>query len=58
VVNQFMRPGDYQVLMLGYAGPAPTYSYDELNPTRLTVKAFEQKTASDTPTSVVLSKQQ
>jgi hypothetical protein len=56
VVNQFMKPGDYTVYIRGYASTA-MYT-NEANPTNLTVKAFEQKTASDTPTSLVMRKQQ
>jgi hypothetical protein len=53
VVNQFIKPGDYKVFIRGYAGTAMTYT-NEGSPTNLTVRAFEQKTASDTPTSLVM----
>ncbi|HEX8823752.1 MAG TPA: hypothetical protein VF794_27770 [Archangium sp.] len=56
VVNQFMKPGSYQVRIRGYVGSTMTYS-NENNMTTLTVKAFEQKKATDAATVLVMSKQ-
>jgi hypothetical protein len=55
VVNQFMKPGNYQVRLRGYVNTAMTYS-NENNLTNLTVRAFEQKLSTDTSTVLVMSK--
>jgi hypothetical protein len=55
VVNQFMKPGNYQVRVRGYVNSAMTYS-NENNLTNLTVKEFEQKISTDTSTVLVMSK--
>jgi len=57
VVNQFMKPGNYQVRLRGYVNTAMTYS-NESNMTNLMVKAFEQKLSTDTSTVLVMSKLQ
>jgi hypothetical protein len=55
VINQFMKPGNYQVRLRGYVNSTMTYS-NESNMTNLAVKAFEQKTEIDTSTVLVMSK--
>jgi hypothetical protein len=55
VVNQFLKPSNYRVYLRGYAGSTMTYS-NENNPTDITVRAFEQKTATDTSTALLMSK--
>lgn len=55
ILYQFLKPGTYDVYIHGLSGSAVTYDNDS-TPLSVTVRAFEQKTSSDTPATVVLYK--
>jgi hypothetical protein len=55
VLYQFLKPGSYKVYIRGMIGSTIAYT-NESTPTVVTVRAFEQKTSTDDPTTIVLKK--